>query len=76
VFVALLGPRIPKSELLAALLLYRAVYYLLPLTMAGLLYLVMELRARDAGGSAGAPALSVREGHAAPAPAARAAADR
>lgn len=49
VFVTLLSHRIPASELLAALLAYRAVYYLAPLALATLLYLVLEARAKSAG---------------------------
>ncbi len=44
VFVALLAPQMPKSELLAALLVYRAVHYLIPLTQATLLYVLFEMR--------------------------------
>ena len=58
VFVALLGHLQPEYRLLAALLVYRAVYYLLPLLLACVLYVVTELRARRLGqraaGSAGA----------------------
>ncbi|HYD76172.1 lysylphosphatidylglycerol synthase domain-containing protein [Ramlibacter sp.] len=46
VFIALLGHRIGEGPLLAALLGYRAVYYIGPLVIAALLYLVMEARAR------------------------------
>ncbi len=46
VFLALMGTSVPEAELLASLLLYRAVYYLLPLGLATLLYLGMEARAR------------------------------
>jgi uncharacterized membrane protein YbhN (UPF0104 family) len=46
VFIALLGHRISEGHLLAALLGYRAVYYIGPLAIAALMYLVMELRAR------------------------------
>ncbi len=46
VFIALMGNKIPEAELLASLLLYRAFYYLLPLGLATLLYLVTEARAR------------------------------
>ncbi|MDB5821192.1 MAG: hypothetical protein JWQ11_4832 [Rhizobacter sp.] len=53
VFIALLGERLAKNELLAALLVYRAVYYLIPLVIAGCLYLAMELRAKEAGVTAG-----------------------
>jgi uncharacterized membrane protein YbhN (UPF0104 family) len=45
VFVALMAGLLPQGELLAALLAYRAVYYLLPLGLALLLYLALELRA-------------------------------
>ena len=44
VFVALLGQRVPPHELLAALLAYRAIYYLAPLVVALVLYAVMEAR--------------------------------
>lgn len=47
VFVALLSEQLPKSELLAALIAYRAIYYLMPLAVATLAYLVMEARARQ-----------------------------
>jgi glycosyltransferase 2 family protein len=46
VFVALLSHEIPKHELLAALLAYRAIYYLAPLAVATLVYLVVESRAK------------------------------
>ncbi|MBK0391375.1 lysylphosphatidylglycerol synthase domain-containing protein [Ramlibacter algicola] len=46
VFIALLSHRIAEEELLAALLGYRALYYILPLAIAGLMYLGMELKAR------------------------------
>lgn len=44
VFIALLSPPMAQSTLLAALLVYRAVYYLVPLAIAALLYLGFELR--------------------------------
>lgn len=44
VFVTLLSHQIHRSELLAALLAYRAVYYLAPLILATLVYLVIEAR--------------------------------
>jgi glycosyltransferase 2 family protein len=47
VFIALLSYRIPATQLLGALLGYRAIYYIAPLMAAALLYLVMELRARQ-----------------------------
>jgi uncharacterized membrane protein YbhN (UPF0104 family) len=46
VFVALLSHQVPQGELLAALLAYRAIYYLIPLAMAALVYLVVEVRAK------------------------------
>lgn len=46
VFIALLSHQMPKYELLAALLAYRAIYYLAPLTLAAVLYLVAETRAK------------------------------
>ena len=44
VFVAMLSSRLPVTELLAGLLAYRALYYLLPLTVAALLYSYIEWR--------------------------------
>jgi len=46
VFVALLSHRAPAAQLVAALLAYRAVYYLAPLALAALAYLRAELRWR------------------------------
>jgi uncharacterized membrane protein YbhN (UPF0104 family) len=46
VFIALLSHQLPKHELLAALLAYRLIYYLAPLTLAAVLYLVAETRAK------------------------------
>jgi uncharacterized membrane protein YbhN (UPF0104 family) len=57
VFVTLLTPQVPKSELLAALLVFRAVHYLVPLAQATVLYVLFELyqkRQRAAGASPGA----------------------
>ncbi|MBC7437067.1 MAG: UPF0104 family protein [Bdellovibrionales bacterium] len=42
VFVALLSHRVPEGQLLAGLLTYRALYYLVPFAMAVLLYLLTE----------------------------------
>jgi uncharacterized membrane protein YbhN (UPF0104 family) len=42
VFVAMLSSRLPATELLAGLLAYRAVYYLLPLALAALLFMHVE----------------------------------
>lgn len=44
--VLLLGPYLPTDRLIAALLLYRLVYYLVPLTLAFLVLLVHEARSR------------------------------
>jgi uncharacterized membrane protein YbhN (UPF0104 family) len=46
VFVALLSHQVAQGKLLGALLAYRALYYLLPLMVATVAYLVTELRAR------------------------------
>jgi uncharacterized membrane protein YbhN (UPF0104 family) len=46
VFIALLSHRISEGQLLAALLGYRAVYYIGPLLIAAVLYVGMELKAR------------------------------
>lgn len=46
VFLTLLAGRAPRHDLLAALLTYRLIYYLLPLGLALLLYIATELRAR------------------------------
>ena len=46
VFIALLSHQVPKHELLAALLAYRLLYYLAPLALAALLYLVVEVSAK------------------------------
>ncbi|MBG6078075.1 YbhN family protein [Polaromonas sp. CG_9.11] len=46
VFVALLSHRMPQHELLAGLIAYRVVYFLGPLLVAAVVYLVMETRAR------------------------------
>jgi uncharacterized membrane protein YbhN (UPF0104 family) len=48
VFVALLSHVVPESRLVGALLGYRAIYYIGPLAVAALLYLVIELRGRRA----------------------------
>lgn len=46
VFFAFLGGQIAQSSLLAALLAYRAVYYLGPLLIALVVYVALEVRAR------------------------------
>lgn len=47
VFLALLSHQISEGRLLAALLGYRAIYYIVPLMAAALFYLVMEAHARQ-----------------------------
>jgi uncharacterized membrane protein YbhN (UPF0104 family) len=42
VFVALLSHQLPKHEVLAALVLYRLIYYLAPLALAALIYALLE----------------------------------
>ncbi|WP_411887112.1 lysylphosphatidylglycerol synthase domain-containing protein [Hydrocarboniphaga effusa] len=46
VFLAVLKGRVAEAPLLAALLAYRALYYLMPLLLAGVVYLSMEARLR------------------------------
>lgn len=56
VFLALLGHEVAQGKLLGALLAYRAIYYLLPLLVASVFYLVTEVRARQRRGRANADA--------------------
>ena len=51
VFVALLSHRVPQAELLAALLAYRAIYYLLPLALALALFVKLEVGAKRLRGA-------------------------
>lgn len=51
VFIALLGHLASPHELIAALLAYRACYYLLPLTLGLVVYGVLESRARAPSGA-------------------------
>ncbi len=53
VFVALLSHRMPQHEILAALVAYRVVYYLAPLLIATVMYLVTEARAKKLARSSG-----------------------
>ncbi|HEX2013489.1 MAG TPA: lysylphosphatidylglycerol synthase domain-containing protein [Roseateles sp.] len=46
VFLALLGAQLPQAGLLAALLAYRAFYYLAPLMLASLLYFLLEAQGK------------------------------
>ena len=52
VFVALLSHQIPTHQLLAALVAYRVIYYLVPLVIATVAYLVTEARAKSLAGGA------------------------
>lgn len=45
VFLALLQQQVDRGELLAALIGYRVLYFLLPLLVAAIVYLVIEMRA-------------------------------
>ena len=49
VFLTLLAQRAPAHQLLAALLTYRLIYYLLPLALALVFYILTELRSRRTG---------------------------
>ena len=49
VFVALLSHQLPRYELLAALIAYRVIYYLTPLAVATVVYLVIESGATRLG---------------------------
>jgi glycosyltransferase 2 family protein len=46
VFIALLSHQVPQGKLLGVLLVYRGLYYLLPLAVATVAYFVTELRTR------------------------------
>ena len=54
VFLALLSHRVPEAPLLGAVLAYRALYYLLPLAVALVLYAVAEVHVRRLRKSPGA----------------------
>ncbi|WP_367275582.1 YbhN family protein, partial [uncultured Nevskia sp.] len=47
VFFGALGSRVPHAELFAALLTYRALYYLMPLCAAIPVYFLLEAQGRD-----------------------------
>ena len=47
VFIALMQHQMSKGTLLAALIGYRAIYFLLPLAIACVVYLVLERRAKQ-----------------------------
>lgn len=45
VFITLLSSELPRHQILGAILVYRALYYIGPVIIAGIWYLLMELRA-------------------------------
>jgi uncharacterized membrane protein YbhN (UPF0104 family) len=47
VFLAMLGGRAPESDILAALVVFRAAYYLLPFAFAVLAYIYLEASAKS-----------------------------
>jgi uncharacterized membrane protein YbhN (UPF0104 family) len=46
VFVTLLSQQMAKNDLLASMLMYRMIFYIIPLALAALGYLAMEARIR------------------------------
>ncbi|CAN5530195.1 lysylphosphatidylglycerol synthase domain-containing protein [soil metagenome] len=57
VFVALLSHRMPQHELLAGLVAYRVIYYLVPLLIASVIYLLMEAKAKKMAQAQDTPAV-------------------
>ena len=55
VYVAVLGARVPTTSLVAALLAFRALYYVLPLAVAAALHLALELGAKRRGNTKVSP---------------------
>jgi len=53
VFLTLLSHRMAPHDLLAGLVAYRVIYFLMPLLAAALIFLVMEARAKKTGSGAG-----------------------
>lgn len=51
VFVAMLSSKVPTSQILGALVVYRAVYYLAPLAIATVAYIALEASLKKAGTS-------------------------
>lgn len=56
VFVALLSHRVSEPQLLAALLGYRAIYYIVPTLIAGVMYLAFEVQAKRKSAPVAVPA--------------------
>ncbi|MFT0851295.1 lysylphosphatidylglycerol synthase domain-containing protein [Achromobacter sp. F4_2707] len=44
VFITMLAPEVPRHQVLGAILVYRALYYLAPVLLAGICYLILETR--------------------------------
>ncbi len=44
VFITLVAPEVPRHQVLGAILVYRALYYLAPVLLAGVCYLIFETR--------------------------------
>ena len=53
VFLALLSDSMPAHDLLAGLVAYRVIYFLIPLLAAAVMYLAMEAKAKKTGSGAG-----------------------
>jgi len=53
VFVALLSGQLPTAKILGALVVYRAIYYLLPLALATVAYLIVEASLKKQGQGVG-----------------------
>tara|TARA_R110000796_G_scaffold252600_1_gene388564 strand:- start:17935 stop:18936 length:1002 start_codon:yes stop_codon:yes gene_type:complete len=58
VFITLLQNQFPQSEIMAALIGYRALYFLLPLALACVVYVILEKQARARQTGEPGPALS------------------
>ncbi|MNT12523.1 Inner membrane protein YbhN [compost metagenome] len=50
VFLTMLGGQVPHGLLLAALIAYRAMYYLIPLMIGAIGYFVLEAHGKRGGG--------------------------
>ncbi|NLC37393.1 MAG: UPF0104 family protein [Alcaligenaceae bacterium] len=48
VFITLMAPEVPRHQVLGAILVYRALYYLAPVLLAGACYLIFETRSSAA----------------------------
>lgn len=50
VFLTMLGGQVPHGLLLAALIVYRALYYLIPLMIGSISYFVLEAQGKRGDG--------------------------